>query len=58
MRTNIPNVHKANYAKALRGRSMRSGIKAFCLECVCYQKEEIRNCTDDGCPLFKYRPYK
>lgn len=57
-RSQIPDIHKANYDKALRGRSMKAGVKAFCLECVCWQKEEVRKCNDLACPLSPYRPYK
>ncbi|KPJ68577.1 MAG: hypothetical protein AMJ43_00045 [Coxiella sp. DG_40] len=54
----MPDIHLANYKRAMRGRSMKAAIKAFCLECVCWQKEEVRLCTDLGCPLYPYRPYK
>jgi hypothetical protein len=57
-RAQMPEIHKANYDKALRGRSMKAGIKAFCLECVQWQKEEVRLCTDLACSLYPYRPYK
>jgi len=57
-RKQIPDIHRTNYDKALRGRSMKAAIKAFCLECVCWQKEEVRLCTDLACPLYPYRPYK
>ena len=54
----IPNIHQANYDKAMKGRSLKSATKAFCLECVSWQKEEVRLCTDFACPLHPYRPYK
>jgi hypothetical protein len=57
MRTEIPKSYQRNYDKAMKGRSMKAGIKAFCLECVGYDRKEIKNCSDSGCPLFKYRPY-
>jgi hypothetical protein len=57
-RAQIPDIHKANYDKAMRGKSLRAGTKAFCLECVNWQKEEVRHCTDFACPLYPYRPYK
>lgn len=57
-RAEMPEIHRANYDKALRGKSMKAGIKAFCLECVCWQKEEVRLCTSLACPLYSYRPYK
>jgi len=30
-------------------------IRAFCLECVNWQYEEIRECTDSLCPLYPFR---
>ena len=57
-REQIPKIHKANYAKAMRGNSMKAGIKAFCLECVGWEREQVRLCTDLACPLYPYKPYK
>ena len=30
-------------------------IKAKCLDCSCYQLEEVRQCTDKNCELYPYR---
>ena len=57
-REQMPKIHRANYDKAMKGRSMKAATKAFCLMCVCWQKEEVRLCTDLACPLYPYRPYK
>lgn len=57
-RVQIPKVHQANYDRAMQGKSLKAGIKAFCLECVCWQKEDVRQCTSLACPLYPYRPYK
>ena len=57
-RAQVPRSYKATYDKAVSGKSLRAAINAFCLECVCWQIEEIRNCTDLGCPLFGVRPYR
>ena len=57
-RNEMPEIHRANYDKAMRGKSMRAATKAFCLMCVQWQKEEVRLCTDLACPLYPYRPYK
>ena len=54
----MPKVHRANYRGAVSGKSRRAAIKAFCLECVCWQKEEVRLCTALACPLYPYRPYQ
>ena len=57
-RAQMPDIHKANYDKAMNGKSLKSSTKSFCLMCVCWQKEEVRLCTDLACPLYPYRPYK
>jgi hypothetical protein len=57
-RAEMPEIHRANYDKACRGKSMRAATRAFCLECVQWQKEEVRLCTALACPLYPYRPYK
>ncbi len=38
--------------------SPRAAIKAFCLHCVGYERNEVTNCTSLGCPLWHYRPYQ
>jgi hypothetical protein len=57
-RAQIPKIHRANYDEAVSGKSRKAAIKAFCLECVCWQKEEVRLCTALACPLYSYRPYQ
>jgi hypothetical protein len=57
-RKQMPKIHRANYDKAMKGRSMKAATKAFCLSCVQWQKEEVRLCTDLACSLYPYRPYK
>jgi hypothetical protein len=54
----IKAVHRTNYDRAMRGRSPKAAIKAHCLECVCWQKEEVRLCSSPACALFPYRPYR
>jgi len=57
-RADMPKVHRHNYDKAVSGKSMKAATKAFCLECVQWQKEEVRLCSSLACPLYPYRPYK
>ena len=54
----IPKIHRADYTKAVSGRSRKAGVKSFCLQCVGWQKEEVRLCTSLECALYPYRPYK
>lgn len=36
----------------------RNAIKAFCVQCVGYNRADVANCTALGCPLWPYRPYQ
>ena len=54
-----PVMYAGIVKRAYRGSaSPRVAIKAFCLQCVGYLREDVRNCTADGCPLHEYRPYQ
>ena len=57
-RAEMPEIHRVNYDKAMTGRSLKAAVKGHCLECVGWQKEEVRLCTDLACPLYPYRPYR
>ena len=48
------------YLKAVNRKSMIGAIKANCQECMGWSdyQAEIHNCTDLGCPLWRYRPYQ
>jgi hypothetical protein len=54
----IPKIYRRIYEQAVKGRSRKAAIHAFCLECVCWQKEEVRKCTSLACPLYVLRPYQ
>ena len=55
----IPESQQKNYLKATQGKaSPRGAIKAFCCECVGYDRAEVTMCSDLGCPLYLYRPFK
>ena len=51
----IPQRFEKLYRRAKTGRSQSAGIRSFCLECVGYETEEVKLCTDLDCPLFEYR---
>lgn len=57
-RKEMPRIYRGIYDKAMKGRSLKSAVHAFCLECVAWQRKEIEQCTDYGCPLYPYRPYQ
>jgi hypothetical protein len=55
----VPPLHRAAYLKALDGAlSPRQAIKAKCLDCCAWQREEVRLCTARGCPLWPLRPFQ
>ena len=55
----MPESYRGTYLKATRGEaSPRVAIKSFCSECVCWNRAEVRACTDTACPLWKYRPFR
>lgn len=57
-RSQIPRAYQQTYDRAVKGKSLRAAINSFCLECVCWQIQEIRDCTDLACPLYAVRPYQ
>lgn len=53
----IPSKMKGIFNKCyLKKASKTEAIKAKCYDCCCYQRDEVYNCTTEGCPLFQYRP--
>ena len=53
----IPKIYRKIYGKAVINGNKPAAIKAFCLECVCWQKNEVINCTYVTCPLYLVRPF-
>jgi len=43
---------------AYGGNSKAAAIKAKCLDCCCWQPNEVRQCTSVTCPLWRYRPFQ
>lgn len=57
-RADMPQIYRGQYDRAMQGKSLRAAINAFCLECVQWQRVEVRKCPSTPCPLYLYRPYK
>lgn len=52
-------LYRALMHKAYNGTaSPRSAIKAQCLICVGYVRDDVTHCTGHSCPLWAYRPYQ
>ncbi len=54
----IPKIYRRIYQQAVKGKSRKAAIHAFCLECCAWEKEEVRKCTSPECPLYVLRPYR
>jgi len=56
----MPVSCRNTYLRAILGKSIRAGAKAFCSMCMGWQEFQngIRNCTDLACPLLPYRPFQ
>ena len=55
-RGQMPKLYRGIYNKAMTGKSRKAAMRAFCLECVAWQINEVFQCTDAACPLYPYRP--
>ena len=54
----MPSSFRSVYRKTVEGiASPRVAIRAFCSECVCWQRKEVRLCPAVACPLWMYRPF-
>jgi hypothetical protein len=54
----VPALYRKVFIRAYSGGSRSAAIKAFCLDCVGFQRSAITNCTAHACPLYPYRPYQ
>jgi len=52
----IPKSYRGIYDRAVKGKSRKAAMHAFCLECCGWQIKEVFLCTDLGCSLYPYRP--
>ena len=57
IRKNSPTMLSV-FERAYVGKSRSAAIKAKCLDCCCYQRNEVKLCTTVACPLWNYRPFQ
>lgn len=43
------------YLRAMEGRSRKDAMTAFCIECMGYNPNEVKECTSSCCALYPYR---
>lgn len=55
----MPKGARYGYLRAtLRKTSAKTAIKAHCLECCGYVREEVAKCSAKACTLWQLRPYQ
>jgi hypothetical protein len=53
----VPEGYQDLVAKA-RGGSLKAATALKCLDCSCWQPNEVRQCVVTSCPLYPHRPDK
>ena len=48
---------RSHFEAAFAGKSRKAAVTAFCVQCMGYDRDEVRNCTAPACPLYPHRPY-
>ena len=56
----VPKAYQMIFLKvhSEKKASATNAIKLKCLDCCCWEREEIRLCTVKQCGLWRIRPYK
>ena len=57
-KVHLPESYKKNYEKAVTTNSKTEAIKAKCLDCMAWDKKEVKTCPITYCPLYPHRPYQ
>lgn len=56
---NVPKTVQMLYLRVFCTKtSIKDHVKLKCLDCCCFDKEEVRRCSTITCPLHKIRPFK
>lgn len=54
-----PTSCRGHFVAAWAGKcSPRRAIKAQCLECIGFERQDITDCTSYACPLWNFRPFQ
>ena len=54
----ITPVNHRGLIESIRKGSIADAIKLNCLRCLGYDRNLVRDCTDNGCALWVFRPYQ
>ena len=52
----MPSSCRRSYEKSKTSKAF--AIKSMCAECSGYDRKVVRDCTDEGCPLWPHRPFQ
>lgn len=47
--------HVGAFQRAYKGKSRKSAIQAYCVDCMGFNASEVKHCTSPACPLFEFR---
>lgn len=54
----VPSSMQRTFAEAFAGNSKANAIKAKCLACANFQRDEVTKCPAVTCPLHAVRPFQ
>ena len=57
-RAAMPEIYRRQYDKAMGGKSLRAAVNSKCLDCCCWERTAVRDCSAIACPLHTVRPYQ
>jgi hypothetical protein len=52
----VPEFYRTQYERFTANPTRALALKFKCLECMNWQREEVKLCTSPSCPLFGFRP--
>ena len=53
-----PKLHPLFFRVYAGQTGLTEAVKAKCLDCGCWQIDEVRNCTIFTCPIWDFRPFQ
>lgn len=54
-----PATYRGQLARCYDKRiSARMAVRAFCMECVGYERQAVTECAAYACPIWEYRPFQ
>ena len=54
----LPMSQQGIFSRAFNNKGYAQKVKAKCLDCSCFKREEVTRCNVVKCPLHSVRPYQ